>query len=210
MKPLLFLLFTAGALAQSLDLTVAPAVVPAGGIVTVTVNFTDSATPSGIACLQATLPAGFTGSPAPGSSATAGQKGLYFAPNGILIVCGADQQGLPLNSNALASGPLFTFVFTAPQATGQTVSVGLSGIAAVTGADTAPPVLVTSSPATFKTRSRYDVNGDGVVDQLDVDIVRQQVNGTQPCTTGDVDGDGVCKVKDLQLTIKAAQGKIGG
>src|SRR5262249_55404802 len=159
--------------------------------------------------LQATLPAGFTGSPALASAATAAQKGLYFNPaNGMVIICGADNNNLPLNDNVLASGPVFTFAMTAPAQTGQTVTIALAGMLGASAAANA--VSLASSPASFRTRSKYDLNGDGVVDQLDVDIVRQQVNGAQPCTNGDVTGDGQCKVQDLQLVIKAAQGKIGG
>jgi dockerin type I repeat protein len=208
MKKLLLIFLPLACFAQSLDLTVSPAVVAPGGLVTVTVNFTDSATTSSVAGIQATLPS-VTGAPALASVATQTQKALAFnSANGITMVVGSDNSGVPLNDTAMPSGALLTFVLTAPAQTGQTVSVALTGLFAVSTAGGAVPL--TSAPITYKTRSKYDLNGDGVVDQLDVNIASSQAQGLTPCTNGDVNGDGRCNVQDVHLVIRSAQGKIGG
>jgi hypothetical protein len=55
--------------------------------------------------------------------------------------------------------------------------------------------------------SACDLNGDGVVDILDVQIEKNQVLGIVPCTNGDLNGDGYCNVIDLQRIVNAAQGQ---
>lgn len=51
-----------------------------------------------------------------------------------------------------------------------------------------------------------DLNGDGVVNNFDVQIEQDQVLGIAPCTNGDLNGDGLCNAIDLQRVIYAALG----
>jgi hypothetical protein len=52
-----------------------------------------------------------------------------------------------------------------------------------------------------------DLNSDGVVNALDVQIAVDQVTGIVPCATADLNQDGVCTVVDLQRVINAALGQ---
>jgi hypothetical protein len=51
-----------------------------------------------------------------------------------------------------------------------------------------------------------DVNRDGAVNVLDVQLAVNQVLGLTPCTTADVDGNGSCTVTDLQRIINSSLG----
>ena len=51
--------------------------------------------------------------------------------------------------------------------------------------------------------SRCDLNGDGVVDVLDVKAATQQVLGILPCGTADLDRNGRCDVVDVQRIVIA-------
>jgi Putative Ig domain len=52
--------------------------------------------------------------------------------------------------------------------------------------------------------STCDLNGDGVVNALDVTIAEQQALGILPCSTADLHGNGRCDVVDIQIIIIAA------
>jgi beta-glucanase (GH16 family) len=52
-----------------------------------------------------------------------------------------------------------------------------------------------------------DLNGDGAVDVLDVQIALNQALGVSPCGTADLNQDGVCNVVDVQRVINAALGQ---
>ncbi len=47
----------------------------------------------------------------------------------------------------------------------------------------------------------YDLNGDGVVNLLDVQLAVSQVLGSSPCTTADFNHVGQCSVVDVQLLV---------
>jgi hypothetical protein len=51
-----------------------------------------------------------------------------------------------------------------------------------------------------------DLNGDGKVDVLDVQISISGSLGTSSCSNGDLDGSGTCNVVDTQRVINAALG----
>jgi hypothetical protein len=67
-------------------------------------------------------------------------------------------------------------------------------------------VLLVVRGLAAQTFSPCDVNRDGVVNTLDVQITVSQALGLSACTTGDVDHDGVCNVVDAQWVISAALG----
>jgi hypothetical protein len=52
--------------------------------------------------------------------------------------------------------------------------------------------------------SPCDLNLDGVVNNLDFQISISQALGVSPCTNGDLDGNGVCNVVDVQRVSNAA------
>lgn len=54
-----------------------------------------------------------------------------------------------------------------------------------------------------------DVNGDRQLTRADVDAAKDQSLGKAPCNTGDVNKDGVCTVRDVQIVsneVRAAGG----
>jgi hypothetical protein len=51
-----------------------------------------------------------------------------------------------------------------------------------------------------------DVNGDGVVNGIDVQLAINQALGVSPCTTADLQQTGVCTVVDVQRVINASMG----
>jgi SH3 domain-containing YSC84-like protein 1 len=57
-------------------------------------------------------------------------------------------------------------------------------------------------------RSKCDLNRDGEVNNLDVQIELKQLLGIVPCTNGDLDGDGSCSAVDLQRIINATRGQV--
>jgi hypothetical protein len=56
------------------------------------------------------------------------------------------------------------------------------------------------------TVSTCDLNGDGVINQVDVQLAVNQGLGTTPCGTADLLGSGVCSVVDVQRVINASLG----
>jgi hypothetical protein len=67
------------------------------------------------------------------------------------------------------------------------------------------PCISTSVPVT-KVAS-CDLNSDGVVNILDVQISVNQTLGATPCTNGDLNSDGMCSIIDTQRVINAAMGQ---
>jgi hypothetical protein len=49
-----------------------------------------------------------------------------------------------------------------------------------------------------------DLNGDGLINVLDVQLAIQSALGVRPCGTADLNGDGKCDALDVQLEIKSA------
>ena len=54
--------------------------------------------------------------------------------------------------------------------------------------------------------SRCDLNGDGIVNIVDVQLAIEQVLGANSCGTADLIGNGVCSVIDVQRIINASLG----
>ncbi|MEK7388554.1 MAG: dockerin type I domain-containing protein [Elusimicrobiota bacterium] len=52
-----------------------------------------------------------------------------------------------------------------------------------------------------------DINGDGVTDASDVQLVIDQARGRSACTTGDINKDGACNVADIQMIVIKTLGK---
>ena len=62
------------------------------------------------------------------------------------------------------------------------------------------PELAVTLPA------RFDLNGDGTVNILDVALAVQQTLGTAPCTNADLNGDAICNILDINLLVAAVLG----
>jgi hypothetical protein len=55
--------------------------------------------------------------------------------------------------------------------------------------------------------SPFDLNGDGSVNIIDLQLAIRQITGVDPCGTADVDRNGTCNAADLQLIINKVVGK---
>jgi hypothetical protein len=76
-----------------------------------------------------------------------------------------------------------------------------SGTPCTSGQTSAPPPPPPTNP------NSCDLNGDGVVNVLDVQIAINQALGVSPCNTADLLGTGVCNVIDVQRVTNAAAGQ---
>lgn len=203
-------LFLAAALAaalhgQSLNLSVAPASVQAGQPATLTITFADSSGGSSTSGMQWTAVAPNTtiGTTAAGAAATAAGKTAVCNLATCLVVSPLS----PLNNNVIGNGVVATVPITVPSGTAPgNIALSLSGIFAAN--TTGSAVSIASAPVNLLVLSKYDLNGDGVVNSADVQIAEAQADGSQQCTDGDVNGDGKCNVEDVVLEILAALGII--
>ena len=51
--------------------------------------------------------------------------------------------------------------------------------------------------------SKCDLNGDGRIDILDIQLAINEALGAAPCTNGDINSDGSCNVQDVQSLINS-------
>jgi hypothetical protein len=52
------------------------------------------------------------------------------------------------------------------------------------------------------------LNGDGVLNAVDIALATNQALEAIPCTTGDLDRNGVCNVIDVQRVVNAVLGGV--
>jgi len=72
-------------------------------------------------------------------------------------------------------------------------------------------IVLTGLPApriAFGASSACDLNSDGAVNVVDVQLEINQALGVLPCTNGSLDGSGHCNVTDVQRVVNAALGGI--
>jgi len=132
----------------------------------------------------------------------------------------------PYDQHWLHTGDQVTIANLCPNANGTrtvtvidafTVSLGVNGTCSYSGytGTSSGTMTATSDTANFteiligpsgslQTYSACDLNQDGVVNTLDVNLAVQQALGLASCT--DLTGDGVCNVVDVQRVINAMNG----
>jgi hypothetical protein len=108
-----------------------------------------------------------------------------------------------VNQTAVANGLAATVLFTvkAPFTTGSSLVSPLNCISS-SGQGSA---LATGCTASTVTISSCDINGDGVVNVVDVQLIINQALGIIPAVS-DLNHDGVVNVADVQIVINAALG----
>lgn len=193
--------------AQSLNLTVSPASVQPGGQATVTFTWTDAATSVNLAALQWTvaLPPGVSqGTAALGAVSTTTNKVLSCG-SAACILAGT---GATPNATVMPSGIILTLPVTVAAGTAPgVIQIALTGVLGASSAG--QPIAVTTTGATLTVLSKYDLNGDGVVNSSDVQIMLSAAEGNSACVTTSLGvGDGKCDVSDVVLEVLADLGVI--
>ena len=169
-------------------------------------NFTiaiggQGATPS-IAALQ------YTGTPAGSLAVGAVQASAAAVGLGKSVVCGTTSPQICIlfgvNSTVIPDGTVITGTITvAASASPGLAPYHVSNVVAA-AADGSAIALGASADLVFVILNRLDLNGDGKVDLVDVNIVVQQAIGNTAVTNCDVNGDSVCDVRDVQAVSAAA------
>ena len=156
-----------------------PATIPAGGSATLTVSMSGSAGQS-VTALQWTLalPSGATmGTPVAASAwATAGDSVTCNPANGTCIVAGG--------TTVMADGAVATIPITFGTAGGSIALSGLFAAAVIGGAGVNVNGMVAGAPAVIAVLSRCDLNGDGVVNSADVQLMVNAAIGKGACPSG--------------------------
>jgi hypothetical protein len=183
---------------QALTWTMAPAIRDNTNF-SVTVRLQANSGPAAINFTVAVPPATTFVGGNPGAAATAAAKGLRCGPVTSTMVCVI----WGLNLNTMSDGVLATLVFQTTAAAGPLpFSMSLPVAASPAGLSlpiTAPP------PIGILVIARCDLNGDGVVNQVDANLLNAQLVAAAPRLTCDLNSDGVCDSLDLQLVVDAAQ-----
>ena len=224
MKIILALLCSALGWAQSVALSVSPAGVLPGGTATVSLAYTDPTPTANLAGLQwqLNLPSALSlGVPplitAIGVAAAAGKVITTNPANGYTILVGSGCPSctppIALNTSAIQSGLVANVtVSVATTAAAGPLTIAFGTGLPLLGADiNGSAVALTGSSVTLNVISKYDINGDGVVNAADVlaalSIALRIGNGT--CSVPFVTvGDGKCNISDVLMVVRAALGQI--
>jgi hypothetical protein len=210
-KTILFVLFAAYSAAQSISLSVAPAMVSeSGGSATLTLTFADAVPTANVAGLEwtLTLPAGVTAGAATIGAASMAAGKVLTCGTTVPPICVLIGDGTTLNEAAIASGVLATMPLTVAAST---VPGSLSILPRAVLGTTGPGMAVSIAASTINlvVDSEYDLNGDGVVNAADVAIMASEADGSSTCSAPSTGvGDGKCGLIDVELEILAALGVI--
>ncbi len=124
------------------------------------------------------------------------------------MVCGTTSPRVCLlfgvNSTVISDGTVISGTITvAASASPGLAPYHVSNVVAAAG-DGSTVALGAPADLNFVILDRLDLNGDGKVDLVDVNIVVQQAIGNTAVTNCDVNGDSVCDVRDVQAVSAAA------
>ena len=108
---------------------------------------------------------------------------------GTLTASSVTTNGSGLASSVLTLGP----------------SAGANSVTVTSGTLAGSPVTF-SATSTSTITSRCDLNGDGVVDSVDVQSAIDQTMGKSTCGSADLVGSGTCTVVGVQRVIAASLG----
>jgi len=173
-----------------------------GSVLTVQVNYAGPVV-AGLEW-QLTPPTGSAITAAAGPAATAGQKSITCrtTTSVLCILTG-------INALTMSPGQVATYQVTLPLVLGSyTLSIPSTNLL---GADLLANKIAISPGANLTVvvvPSRYDLNGDGKLDALDLALANAQILGISACTTADFNADGVCDVRDAEMLILASLGMI--
>jgi hypothetical protein len=124
-------------------------------------------------------------------------KSIACGPTFICIVYG-------FNTTVLPNGEVGRFTFAVPTGTTPgSATVALTGPLAANGAGASVPITV-GGTLTLTILAPADLNGDGVINSVDLLISVNQIVGITPCTSADLNADGKCDLLDAMVLLKAA------
>jgi hypothetical protein len=205
----LFLSISAVLNGQALTLSLSAPTTYPGATVTLNVSFADATPTAGASGFEWQLvpPAGLTpGVGTAGAAAITAAKALSC--NNATFLC--IETGI--NSNTFASGIVASYPLTVPATAtpGTTFQFSLAGILGATLTGTAVANLPATAPAiTLTVLNRFDLNGDGKVDILDLQLLIQYILTNPPLAFNpafDFNSDTKINVLDVQLLDRAALG----
>ncbi len=141
-----------------------------------------------------------------GTSSLTGSNNIWYGSSGLPSTTTANITSNPLLNNV--SNSEFNLMSGSP-AIGHGVNTGLTQDFNGLGRNPGAPDIgaLTLGGSTSAVKSACDLNQDGVINSLDVSLAAQQAVGATPCTTGDINKDGVCTVVDLQRVVNASLGQ---
>lgn len=198
MKTLLLLISLSAALAAQTTLTLSgPATARPGQSIDLVLSLAaPGPRPAG---LQWTLelPAGATAAAQAGAAAVAAEKTLYCSEQATLCLLVA------LNQTTMAPGEVGKYTVTVPSTAAKGLyQIPLSGVMAASAQAVAQPIA--SGPVyEIRVLARSDINGDGVTNMADLQLILDQVFGRAPCSD-DQNGDGRCDLLDVLLVVRGA------
>jgi hypothetical protein len=129
-----------------------------------------------------------------GPAATTAAKTLYTnTTNTVALLVG-------VNANKISVGDVARYMFVMPA---NSVTLTLSNPIAADLKGTAI-ALKAGAALTIKPQPGEDINGDGRIDTIDVQISIDQIQGRSACGSSDVTGDGKCDLYDALRIINAA------
>lgn len=171
-----------------------PASIRAGASAPVRVMYTEAATPLPIAALQweITASAGTLSAPITGPQIEAAGKKLDCNPPKCVVT--------GLNFLPIASGEVASFTLTVPaaQPAGPLTISLTSPISASPAAVNVPVAAGPPISIAVVIFDPGDLNTDGKVDAVDLQIAVDQILGRAPCGSADLDKNGKCEVRDAQ------------
>lgn len=200
MKTLILLVVLAGLLPAQSTLTVTgPATTRPGQDVELLLTLeAPAAQPAGVQW-SLDLPPNVQAVVVPGDSAVAAEKTLHCTVAGTMCLL------VGLNVTTLAPGVLAKYTLAVPLDAAKGVhQIPLSGLVAGSAAAIVQPIV--SGPVyAIRLLARSDLNGDGVTNMVDLQLMLDQVFGRAPCVD-DQTGDGKCDLIDLLAIVRDALG----
>jgi hypothetical protein len=199
-RSLLFFALPALLAAQSTLTITGPVNSKPGRTVAVSLNLT-STTANPVVGIQwdTALLAGWTATVVNGPVSVTAAKDLTCTPTNL--VCIVDG----LNQNVIANGVVAAYTVSIPAtALAGLVSIPLTNLVASDAIGLEVP-LVSGPVYSVRVIAKHDLNSDGVTNLLDVQLMRRQRLGLDPCTD-DQNEDAKCNVRDVVLVSRAALG----
>jgi hypothetical protein len=202
---LLSLLFMAQAFSQTLTVT-GPASVAQGQTAAFTVSLTGSSglNLAGLQWTLATATGQTWGTPTISTCDAALGKGAYCNPAGLCLAVDQSNATPPvLSNNPFADGAVLTIPATFTSTPLGSLSFPLTALLGVS--TTAAPITIAAATAftITVTPSHCDYNGDGAVNDLDVQAIISAIEGPGVCSASFAAG---CSLHSLQAVVQAALG----